>query len=137
MRSVDQFGAPQQISTGFASWLRYYTPMSLNGGQANFARCLAVSWAIHLWGSCPLKEFCQVQNSFCVQVLHSPVLAALLHGTRVVGVSQTLRRGTRNGITELSLLVIFKRARHLRGRPSRCAYAHILVAQLYYPVTFT
>ena len=29
------------------------------------------------------------------------VLAALLHGTLVVGVSQTLRCGTRNGITEL------------------------------------
>jgi len=25
MRSVDQFGAPQQISTGFASWLRCCT----------------------------------------------------------------------------------------------------------------
>jgi len=35
-----------------------------------------------------------VQNSLCVQTLRSPVLAALLHGTRVVGVSQTLRRGT-------------------------------------------
>jgi len=42
-------------------------------------------------GSCPVKEFCQVQNSLCVQVLRSPILAALLHGTRAVGVSQTLR----------------------------------------------
>jgi len=42
-------------------------------------------------GSCPLTEFCQVQNSLCVQVLRSPTLAALLHGTRVIGVSQTLR----------------------------------------------
>jgi len=63
--------------------------------------------SIHLW------EFCQVQNSLCVPVLHSPILAALLHDTRAVGVSQTLRRGTRNGITELSLLVIFDRERHL------------------------
>ena len=30
------------------------------------------------------------------------VLAALLHGTPAAGVSQTLRRGTRNGSTELS-----------------------------------
>jgi len=37
----------------------------------------------------------------------SYILAALLHGTRAVGVSHTLRHGTRNGITELSLLVIF------------------------------
>jgi len=43
-------------------------------------------------GSCPLTEFNQVQNSLCVQVLRSPILAALLDGTRVVGVSETLRR---------------------------------------------
>ena len=43
-----------------------------------------------------------MQNSLCVQVLRSPILAALLHGTRPVGVSQTLRRDTGSGITELS-----------------------------------
>ena len=32
------------------------------------------------------------QNSLCVQVLRSPIFAALLHDTRLVGVSQTLRR---------------------------------------------
>jgi len=33
-------------------------------------------------GSCPVTEFCQeVQNSLCVHVLRSPILAALLHGT--------------------------------------------------------
>jgi len=68
----------------------------LNGSQPNFARCLVVSWAgrpyIHFRGSWPVTEFCPVQNSLCVQVLHCPILAALLHGTRVVGVSQALRR---------------------------------------------
>jgi len=68
--------------------------------------CLAVSWAgtlyIHFRGLLPPREFCQVQNSLCVQVLRSPILAALQHSTRVVSVSQTLQRGTRNGITELS-----------------------------------
>ena len=34
--------------------------------------------------------------------LRSPILSALLHATPAAGVSQTLRRGTRNGITELS-----------------------------------
>jgi len=53
-------------------------------------------------GSCPLTEFCQLQNLLCVQVLRSPILAALLYGTRAVAVSQTLWRGTRNGITEHS-----------------------------------
>jgi len=55
-----------------------------------------------LLGCYRLTEFCQLQNSPCVQVLRSPILAALLHGTRAVGVSQSLRRGTGNGITELS-----------------------------------
>jgi len=70
------------------------------------SRCLAVSWAgklyIHFRGSCHLTEFCHVQNLLCAQVLCSPVLAALLHGTRAVGISHTLRRGTRNEITQLS-----------------------------------
>jgi len=56
---------------------------------------------IHFWGSCPLTEFCQVENSLSVQVLHSPILAALLHGTRAAAVSQTLWHGTRDGIMEL------------------------------------
>ena len=61
----------------------------------------------------PLTEFCQMQNSLCVQVLRSPILAALLHGTRAVRVSQT---------------AAFSRGRYLysAGRPSRCASAHIL-----------
>jgi len=40
-----------------------------------------------LGGSCPVMQFCQVQNSLCIQVLHFPILAALLHGTQVVGIS--------------------------------------------------
>jgi len=36
---------------------------------------------IYFRGSCPLMEFYQVQNSLSVQVLHSPILAILVHGT--------------------------------------------------------
>jgi len=94
-------------------------PMSLNGGQENFAGCLAVSWAgtlhIHFGGCCPLTEFCRLQNSLCVQVLHSPILAALLHGTRVAAVSQTLwcvqRMELRN----------FHRGRHLHRESKKGA----------------
>jgi len=106
--------------------------MSLNGSQANFARCLAISWAgtlyIHFWGCCTRTEFCHVQNSLYVQVSSSPIFAALLHGTPSAGASQYLRRGTRNGITELS-----QKRRHLysAGRPSRWASAHILVTSLF------
>ena len=76
-------------------------------------------------GSCPLTEFRHEQNSLYVQVMRCPILAALLHGTPAEGVSQTLRSGTRNGITELSQ----RSGRHLysAGRPSRWASAHILV----------
>jgi len=57
-------------------------------------------------------EFCQVQNSLCVKVLHSLILAVLLHGTQEVGVSQSLRREKRNEIRELLQRVppIFGRA---------------------------
>jgi len=59
LRSVGEFGAPQQIST--VSRLGFVTaPTSLNGGQPNFARCLAVSWAgtlcIHFIRLLPHKE---------------------------------------------------------------------------------
>ena len=86
------FGAPQQITTGFASWLRYCTDVA----QRRLTKlCTMFGTAlvhyIHLGGTWPLTEFYQVQNLLCVQVVRS-ILAALLHGTRVVSVSQTLRR---------------------------------------------
>jgi len=55
---------------------------SLTGGQPNFARCLAVSWAATLYifgGSCPLMELCRVQNSRYVEVLRSSTWAALYY----------------------------------------------------------
>ena len=69
-----------------------------------------------------------MQNSLCVQVLRSPILAALLHGTGALALAvadrQTLRRGTRNGITELLLLVIFNRGRHLYSEGGHHDVAH-------------
>jgi len=82
---------------------------SLNEDQPNLAGCLAISWAqgwytifTFLGALAPIMEFCHVQNSLCIQILRSPTLAVLLLGTLGAGVSQTLRRGARNGITELS-----------------------------------
>jgi len=49
-----------------------------------------------------VTEFCHVQNSLCVQVLRSPILSALVYDTPAAVLSQALRCGTRNGITELS-----------------------------------
>jgi len=62
---------------------------------------------MYIFGSsCPLTEFCQVQNSLYILVLRSPILAVLLHGTAAAGISQTLQCDTMNGITELSQRVL-------------------------------
>jgi len=81
---------------------------SLTGGQPDFARCLAVSWAATLytfsealiapWQNFTRSKIHLITSKSRVLV----ILAALLHGTPAAGVSQTLRCGTRNGITELS-----------------------------------
>jgi len=42
LRSVREFGAPQQISTSRLAFVTATT--SLTGGQSNFARCLTVSF---------------------------------------------------------------------------------------------
>jgi len=91
---------------GFASWLRYCSDVA---HRKPTKLCTMfdpspglVRYVYNFGGSYPLTEFCPVQISLYVQVLRSPILAALLHGTPAAGVSQTLRRGTRNGITELS-----------------------------------
>ena len=101
--------------TGFASWFHYCTDVAERRSTklcTMFGGLLGGTLYIHFWGLLPLMEFCQVQNSLCIQVLHSPILAALLHGTQAVGVSQSLQRGTRNGIRELLQRVppIFGRA---------------------------
>jgi len=57
----------------------------------NFARCLAVSWAgilyklIHVRGLLPPNGILTGAKLACDKILCSPILAALLHGTRAVG----------------------------------------------------
>jgi len=101
------FGAPPQISTGFASCLRHccdiahWRPTTLCTTFGRILRCYTIYF---FRGCCPLTEFCRVQNSLYVQVLRSLILPALLHGTpEAAGVSQTLRRDTRNGIIMTAL----------------------------------
>jgi len=76
-------------------------------------------------GSCPLTESRHVQNSLCVQVLRSPTLAALLHGTPAA------RSAKLCGEVQRIELRNFHRGRHLHSarQPSRWASAHILVHQ--------
>ena len=86
-----QYLLHQQISTGFASWLRYCSDVAQRRSAklyTMFGRLLYT-----FWGFLPPNGILpggEVQNSLCVQVLRSPIFAALLHGIRAVDVSQTL-----------------------------------------------
>ena len=122
--SVREFGAPEQISTDFASWLPYCTDIAHWRSTklcTMFGRLLGWYTIYTFFGALAPNGICQLQNSLCVQVLRSPILAALLHGTRAAAVSQTLWRGME--------LWNFRCGRHLysAGRPSRWALAHIVV----------
>ena len=107
----------------FASLLHLRHSTEVNQTLHDFG----LSWAgilyMHFWGLLSLTEFFQVQNLLCLQVLRYPILATLLYGTRAVGVSRTLRRGTRMQLWN------FRRRRHQYSaeRPSRWASTHILV----------
>jgi len=79
--------ASEQISRGIGSWLRSLlqrVATSLKLTEAN--QTLHYVWPfpglvhyIHFRGLLPLREFCQVQNSLCVQVLllHSPTIGSV------------------------------------------------------------
>ena len=93
----------QQISTCFASSLRYCTDVA-QWRSTNFARCLAVSCAgtlyIYFWGLLPPNRILPgAKFSLRPSVARAPLLAAFLRGTGTVGVSRTLRSGifTRQG----------------------------------------
>jgi len=68
----------------------------LNGSHTIFAQCLVVSWTgtlyIRFQRLLPHGGILKLQNSLCVQVLRSSVLAASLQGTPAAGVCQTLPR---------------------------------------------
>jgi len=92
---------------GFVSWFRYCSDVAHCRPTklcTMFGRLLGwYTTCIYVFGGCCfLVEFCHVQNSLCVQVLRSPVLAESLHDTPAADISQTLQCGTRNGIRELS-----------------------------------
>jgi len=84
LRSVYQFGEPQQISTGFTSCLRYCSDTAQQTSTklcTMFARLLAWYSIYTFLGAPAPTEFCPAQNSLYVEVLCSLILAALLHDT--------------------------------------------------------
>ena len=74
-------------------------------------------WPVHYFrgSSYPVTEFSQVQNSLCIQFVRSPILAALLHGIRVLGVSQTL------GVQQRAPSIFGRAAITLRTSSRPCA----------------
>jgi len=127
LRSVYQFGAPQQILTGFASWLHYYSDVAHRRPPKLcriFGRLLCCYYIYILRGSCPLTEFCHVQNSQCVQVLRSPI-----YWQRCCTALQQWALAKLCGVVQGMELQNFRRGRQIysAGRPSRWASAHILV----------
>jgi len=85
-------------TNGWDCWRVWGTPANFNGFRVlalllHRRRSTEVNQTLHdVWlspglvhyiyifgGSYPTEEFCQVHNSLCVQVLRSPILAALLH----------------------------------------------------------
>jgi len=89
------WGTPANFN-GFrvlASLLHRYRSLEANQTMHDVWPSCALVHYIYISGSsCSVTVFLPVQNSHCVQILRSPTLAALLHGTRAVGISQTLRR---------------------------------------------
>jgi len=78
------WGTPGNFN-GLASWLRYCTDVAQ---RKSTILCMMFShllgWYTIFGASCTLTEICHVQNWLCVQVLHSPTLASLLHDTQAV-----------------------------------------------------
>jgi len=121
------FGAPQQISTGFAFWLRHRRRSTdVNQTLHDVWPFPALVYYIYIFGGellppngilppakftlCPGLAFSYIGS---ITALHS-----------ISGASESFRRGTRNGITELS-----QRAPHIYSakRPSRWASAYVVV----------
>jgi len=96
----------QQILTDFTSWLHYCSNIAhRRPNKLCTMFCRLLHWhTIYIFGgSCPLTEFFLLQSS----LYFGPSLAFSYIGSVTArhsssGVSQTLQRGTRNGITELS-----------------------------------
>jgi len=87
-------------------------PTSLNGGEPNFARCLAVSWAgilyVHFRGLLlPNGIMPGAKFTFRPSLAFSYIGSVTARRSSSGPLSQNLRRRTTNGIAELSLLVIF------------------------------
>ena len=115
----------QQISTGFASWRHYRTDFAHQRPTklcTMFGRFLGwyTIYIYILGGCCPLRDFASCKIHFasksCTLLYWQRYCTAL-----AVGIIQTLQRGTRSGIAELSqdgATCIWKSDHHVGHRPT-------------------
>ena len=126
MRSVREFGAPQQISTGFASCLRYCSDVAHRRATTlctmQFGRVLGVTLYVQFRGMLP-QNFARCKIHFRLR----PSLAFSYIGS-VTARHSNSGREPNCGVVKGMELRNFRRGRHLysAGRPSRWASAHIL-----------
>jgi len=115
----DQFGClgyPSKFSTGFTSWLRYYSDVTQRKPTklcTMFGHLLGCYLYTHFRGSCPVTEFCKVQNSLCVQVLLTYI------GSITAWHSSSGRQPNFETLSTGRYL-------YSAGQPSRWALAHVL-----------
>jgi len=99
----------------------------ITGGQPNYARCLAVSWAatlcIYFPGLLPLMEFCRCKIHFTSKS------CVLRYWRRYCTALQQPASAKLCGVVQQMELRNFRRGRQLysAGRPPRFASAHTLV----------
>jgi len=118
-RSATSF---EPASNQIASWNLVFTaPTSLSGGQPNFARCFAISWAgtiysyIHFWGSYPWRNYGRCKIHF------ASMSCILLYWQRCSTVLEQRASAKLCGMVQGMELRNFRRGRHLY---SARAYPH-------------
>jgi len=94
-----QYGELQPTNGWEIGWPVWGTPAIFNDvAQRRSTKVCTILVRLYyifiIWGFCPLTEFCQVQNSLCVQGLRSPILAALLLGACICCRTSQVANGT-------------------------------------------
>jgi len=122
-------GAPQQISTGFTSWLRYCSDVVYRRAEAYQTlhdvrpSAAATRYVMYIWGGAVAPDGISPRAKFTLR----PSLALCYIGS--VTAWQLPASAKLCGVVQGMELSNFRRRRHLysAGRPSRWASAHILV----------
>ena len=128
LRSVYQFGAPQQISTSFASWPRYCSDAAhwRRTKPCMMFGCLLGWYAVYTFTGdlAPWRNFARCKIHFASKY------CVLLYWQRYCTALEQRALAKICGMLQGMELRNFRRRRHLYSawRPSRLVLAHILVS---------